>query len=243
MTKKLEQNPGFTRRIKDKLMFELSPYFYPQYNYSRIITRFFKGLNKPLTIIDAGCGWGETSANFAKIPNTQIVGYELDADCIERAKENFKQFDNLRFEVRNIHEILPANYPFDVFCMICVLTVITNQDELLAQIHKNLPDDGWLVVVNPNPDTEDYRIFQQLEPNINQFVIRPQEYQSYFAARGFELKHLKPTAFVRRTGRVEEKYLKIVLPFYLHCQDFFYKRLGLGTPICHVAFLQKKSAS
>ncbi len=241
MTKKLETKPSFIRQAKDKLIFQLSPYFYPQYNYSRKINRFLKAQKRPLTIIDAGCGWGETSANFAKIPLANVYGYELDADCIERAKQNFRHIDNLSFEVKDIHQILPTPYPFDVFCMVCVMTVITNQDQLLQQIHHAMPPDAWLIVVNPNPDTKDYKVFQSLDnDSTNKFEIRPQDYETYFGQRGFELIKIEATGYVRRAGRAEERFLKIALPFYLHAQDFIYKRLGLGKPICHIGYFKKK---
>jgi 2-polyprenyl-3-methyl-5-hydroxy-6-metoxy-1,4-benzoquinol methylase len=93
------------------------------------------------TILDVGCADGVVSAALADMfPNAQVVGIDLNEEFIKRAKEQWGDKKNLRFECVYLRELLarPARYDVVVFCS--VLHEFYSYGEGISSVLKALSD-------------------------------------------------------------------------------------------------------
>ena len=72
-------------------------------------------VNRPLSLIDVGCGSGILSIAAIKLGARSALGVDIDAGSIDNARENANTNsigDELILGVGSVQEILNDNYPF-----------------------------------------------------------------------------------------------------------------------------------
>jgi len=77
------------------------------------LTAYLKKKNKPLSILEVGCGNGWLSAKLAEIQNTDVIGLDINSTELSQAKRVLKK-NNLEFVFRTIDEQALENTKFDI---------------------------------------------------------------------------------------------------------------------------------
>lgn len=110
--------------------------------------------NKPLKIIDVGCGTGRHSIELTK-RGYKITGIDLSESQLERAKEKAKaqnlQIDFQKYDARK----LPFKNEYDLAIMLCegafpLMETDEMNYEILKNIAKSLKDSGKLIFTTLN---------------------------------------------------------------------------------------------
>jgi SAM-dependent methyltransferase len=112
-------------------------------------------------VADVACGTGHALVLLARaFPASEFVGYDFDADAVERARTEAGSFglDNVTFEVADAARLSPAT-PFDAVFVFDAIHDQADPQGVLARIHDMLVDDGTFVMKEP-------RVSSNLEDNI-----------------------------------------------------------------------------
>ena len=104
----------------------------------------------PIQIADLGCGGGDIlklMAQWAKRKNiaVELLGVDANPSIIDYAKENCKEFPNIRFEVEDIFSGAFKARKFDVIC--CTLFTHHFTDEQLINIFHQFKAQAEIGVV------------------------------------------------------------------------------------------------
>jgi len=95
-------------------------------------------------ILDVGCSEGRITQVFARLyPNAEVVGIDKDGPAIEEAQRAAKDIRNLRFEVRDVTQGLPAG-PFDLVYESLVFQHLHNMSQALKAAYDVLKPGGFL---------------------------------------------------------------------------------------------------
>jgi len=107
--------------------------------------------NKPMDILDAGCGVGGTSLYLAKkYPNIRFTGITITPGEVELAKKFAKErnIDNVKFMLGSYANIeFPDNYFDGVFALESI-SYTQNKKDILHEMCRVLKPGGRLVVVD-----------------------------------------------------------------------------------------------
>ena len=108
-------------------------------------------VNRPLSIIDVGCGSGILSIAAIKLGASAALGVDIDSGSIDNARENAKANsidDELLLGVGSVQEILDGKFPFRkapiVMANILAPVIIRLFEAGLAE----LMDDGGTILLS-----------------------------------------------------------------------------------------------
>lgn len=120
-------------------------------------------LESPKTIIDLGCGPGNSTENLLKrFPNADILGVDSSEDMLEAAREKYKD-TSLRFEKMNISADMDTGRKFDVVFSNACLQWIPDHKKLIPALFSMLNDGGVLAVQVPvSYDLAVYAVVREL---------------------------------------------------------------------------------
>lgn len=104
--------------------------------------------NRPLRILDAGCGTGGMLAYLKKNGYDSLRGLDLSEDAVKFTSS--RGFDVIRFDLRNIADY-PKEIKFDVIICNDVLCYFNDQEiaQILQEFRKRLNPNG-LIISNNN---------------------------------------------------------------------------------------------
>ena len=103
-----------------------------------------RGLNRPLEILDLGCGNGWMSKHLAHLPEARVLGADLGAVELEQAARVFATAENLRFQRLDIFEDDPGR--FDVVVMGASVQYFSDLPHLVSRLRSLLNDGGQIHV-------------------------------------------------------------------------------------------------
>jgi SAM-dependent methyltransferase len=191
----------------------LSMIAYPQMEFAEAIATALTRLRPPdggsSHLLDAPCGSGETTFWLAQhFPQHTVIGSDLDATKIACAQRLYR-CPNLRFETLDIFDLLLKIPRLDVFCLINSLFMLPRADELLRLAAGKMDDQSALLCIIPNTESRNFRIFQQIRPDINQLIIKPSDIASYFRQHGLRVVWVEGIVF---QGPYEFRWLKLLGP-------------------------------
>ena len=97
-------------------------------------------------VLDVGCRTGEF-VNYMRRRGVNARGFDLDATCIETAKERYPTYADF-FSVSDLTDYLPKKQRFDVILCVGVMNYIPQKkwDFCLRHMASLLKDDGVLMV-------------------------------------------------------------------------------------------------
>lgn len=98
------------------------------------------------TVLDVGCGTGETAYLIAKRGARRVVGIDYAPEAIAVAKANYKHL-NLSFEVKDIRDVRER---FDAIIIMGTLEHIDDPLGLLKKLKTMLYPGGSTIVTSPN---------------------------------------------------------------------------------------------
>ncbi len=116
-----------------------------------VISRFYKKLAdiiqplKPRSILDAGCGEGETIARLRDILPAKVVGIDINQESINFARN---RFPNLTFLVEDIYDIQYDANTFDLVLCLEVLEHLTDPAKALRSLNRVSSRD--IIISVPN---------------------------------------------------------------------------------------------
>ena len=103
-----------------------------------------------LTILDIGCGCGETTLDIAKkVPNGKIVGLDISEPMLQKARlsADERSLSNTEFEVKDVQiDSMPSEY-FDVAFSRFGVMFFENPYQAFKNIHSTLKQSGQLSFV------------------------------------------------------------------------------------------------
>ena len=120
------------------------------------------GLKRGGRVADLGCGSGAAVLAMATAyPDSTIVGYDIDAFSVERARAKAadEELPNAHFEQLGADSI-PTDPPFDLITTFDVVHDIAKPREALRAIRNALAPGGTYLMVEP-------RVGETLEDNLN----------------------------------------------------------------------------
>ena len=103
------------------------------------------------SVLDIGCGSGSITAGIAKLvgPSGHVVGIDTSPHLIELAKEQYRDINNLHFELADFYSYKSTQL-FDVVSSARVLQWLAHPDKALEQIIKYVKPNGFLSILDYN---------------------------------------------------------------------------------------------
>ncbi len=112
---------------------------------------------------DVGCGSGAAVIAMARAyPNSEIIGFDVDAESLTRARAKLKKegMTNARFEQITPGDPLPAEPPYDLITAFDVVHDIAKPLDALRAIRNALAGGGTFLMVEPTAG-------DKIEDNLN----------------------------------------------------------------------------
>jgi len=113
-------------------------------------------------VLEVGCSTGNIAEIFARLPDVQYVGLDIDLAALKRASEKFKGASNLNFSGIPFLDYQQPEHPFDIVLFAGILHHI---DDATVQAFLNhskslIKPDGKVIVVDPVlPEAQDPKLF------------------------------------------------------------------------------------
>ncbi len=123
--------------------------------YARFFSRL-AALVEPLaprSVLDAGCGEGETIARLASILPADVTGFDNNPDCVAFISRRFPAF---RFTVEDIYRLPYGDARFDLVLCLEVLEHLAEPERALAELCRvarrdliiSVPNEPWWSLTN-----------------------------------------------------------------------------------------------
>lgn len=132
------------KKFEDKWGWNPNYYSYPRLELVNLITEDFE---KPLKILDIGCGIGAMCAYLrGRYPNASTYGVEINAVVAEVAKH---MMDVICADIETLEFPWPDDF-FDYVIMGDVLEHLHNPKKVLQKLQKHMKSDGHIIISIPN---------------------------------------------------------------------------------------------
>lgn len=105
--------------------------------------------NRPLNILEVGCGNGWLAAKLAGIPGAKVTGVDINRVEISQARRVFKK-DNLQFVDDSIGGKMIRDMHFDVIVFAAVLPYFTSVQSILQTALDKLYPHGEIHITDTN---------------------------------------------------------------------------------------------
>lgn len=125
------------------------------------------GLKDGMRILDAACGPGFFTEQLAKkLPNSQIIGLDMDEDLLKQAEEllNEQVKENVAFVQASVYKTNLPDNSFDFVVARMLFLHLHKAEEAALELYRVLKPGGKLVII----DIDD-GIFGVIQPDIDGF--------------------------------------------------------------------------
>ena len=139
---------------------------------SRKLVGYLRKKNMPLKILEVGCGNGWLSSRLAEIPNSRVIGLDVNRVEVQQAEETF-DMENLRFVHDEINNDRLPRKIFDIIVFAASIQYFKNLDEAVSIATSFLNTRGEIHIL----DTPFYD-----GGEVRNAAIRSQQ---YYASMGF----------------------------------------------------------
>lgn len=125
----------------------LTPEAQPHHAYTQPTIWSLLPQEKPLNVLDVGCGNGYLANQLSKIGH-HVIGVDIAEDGIRIAKETYP---HLRFELHSVYERFDCllDIPADVVIASEVIEHLYYPQQFLKNIHLALRSGGYLILTTP----------------------------------------------------------------------------------------------
>ncbi|MDP9079241.1 MAG: class I SAM-dependent methyltransferase [Bacteroidota bacterium] len=115
---------------------------------SECLIRYLTAKNKPLNILEIGCGNGWLSSKLSTIKNSIVTGLDINEPEIMQANRVLKK-NNLQFV---LGDFAPAMFPgkFDVILFAASIQYFSSLKRILQDALSSLKDDGEIHIIDTN---------------------------------------------------------------------------------------------
>jgi len=139
---------------------------------SKRLIDYLEKKNRPLKILEIGCGNGWLSAKLADMPNSKVIGLDINRAEIDQANRVFKN-KNLEFIADSFDAGMFGGEKFDVILFAAAIPYFRDVEAILNNSLACLAENGEIHIL----DTHFYK-----PADIDDAVIRM---QNYYAAMGY----------------------------------------------------------
>lgn len=117
----------------------------------QIIEDFEKGnYNKKYKILDCGCGCGYGSIILGGLPNSQVIGADIDNEAVTLANLINIERKNVSYVKSSFEGLRDKGYKFDCIVSLETLEHVEEPEKFVKDALKLLNDDGLLIVSIPH---------------------------------------------------------------------------------------------
>lgn len=120
-------------------------------------------------VLEVGCSLGNITPAFAKIPNINYLGIDIDAQAIRIANNTFKDHANIQFKAIALNELAAQGQTYDYIIFAGMLHHVDDAlaTSLLSDAKQLLAPGGKLIVSEPEAfrasDPLLFRLYAKLE--------------------------------------------------------------------------------
>jgi len=149
----------------NRKLFEIWKSLYWNEDYFTFLVKEVWKLDKPVDILDFGCGYGFLGMKFLPLvpEGSTYSGIELDTDEIARAESYFQSTPySVQFMNEDIYDFQPEK-KYDVVVALYLLSYVRQPEILLEKMKQALKPDGLLIVMDSNMEVEQAGFYSGLE--------------------------------------------------------------------------------
>jgi ubiquinone/menaquinone biosynthesis C-methylase UbiE len=114
---------------------------------SQKLIHYIKKKNKPLQILEIGCGNGWLSHKLAEIPQTKVIGLDINYTELEQGASVFLE-NNLQFVYGDIRKNVLQNLQFDMIVFAASVSYFSSLHEILKIALQHLRVEGEIHVID-----------------------------------------------------------------------------------------------
>jgi len=134
---------------EDRFGFEWQKYCQIDPNYEIHFEQWFYPLTKKdflgKKVLDAGCGMGRNSYWAKKWGADYVVAFDYDKRSVEAAKDNLKEFNNVKVGFKSIYEIDWEN-EFDIVFSVGVIHHLEDPQKAIKNLIQTLKPGGTILL-------------------------------------------------------------------------------------------------
>ncbi len=224
--------------LKNTILKKHAQHRYPQYLFGKAAqdiatTHKTQFKLREIKILDAPCGTGETTYHLAQVNGSTVTGIDAWEPYLAQANSDFGAAPNVYFYKQDIFEHLKTFVGFyDVINIINSLFLFKEAEKLLMIAKKSLTENGKLVVIIPNTESQNFLDFQKNDANkTNKSVYTREQIVVLFEKCGFEIAHLQGLAYTSHVvGTPFQQKLSIAKDYFLLVKDALQKTKGTRPP-------------
>lgn len=134
-------------------------------DYFRFLVKEVWNFNKPVNILDFGCGYGFLGLQFLPLlpEGSTYTGIDLDASALEEARRIFeKKSWNTHFIQENLYQY-NVKGKYDVVIGLYLMSYLQNPEMILKKMKDSLAAGGKLILIDVNNAVEQAGFYSCLE--------------------------------------------------------------------------------
>ncbi|MDO8725084.1 MAG: methyltransferase domain-containing protein [Candidatus Methanoperedens sp.] len=210
---------GVSSRQRAKVIIE---YLNPQYNE---------------TVLDVGCGIGYYSFELANKFGCKVSGIDMDVDDIQLAKKikNITQCSNVYFNVENALNLEFPDNTFEKIMLNEVLEHIHDDKKALAEMHRVLKPNGYIVISTPHAEN----IEEYYEQKIKKSHRKDIHIKGGHVRNGYSLQQISEIldyacfdvveyCYISKKFTINVGFPLFLLAYPISMLDMFYNKTGKG---------------
>jgi ubiquinone/menaquinone biosynthesis C-methylase UbiE len=178
------------------------------------LIKYLSKKEKPLTILEVGCGNGWLSNQLSRIPNAAVTGSDINGFELQQAKRVFGRESNLQFVHGDLRKGILHKQKFDIIVFAASIQYFFPLQEIMKAAFKLLKIDGEVHILDSNFYTD---------AEVNEARTRSSEYFSQLGFGGMKDFYFHHTLFdlanythniLYNPNRIMNKLFKKKNPFY-----------------------------
>ena len=181
------------------------------------LLRYLRDKNKPLKILEVGCGNGWLSYQLSQIPFSNVTGLDMNLLELQQAERVFAAIPNLSFVYGDINSDILRNNKFDIVVFAASIQYFPSLPGIIKSVLGRLTQNGEIHIIDSHFYAEE------------QLMEAQQRSYEYFHEKGFDkmqqyyfhhsLKDLEPFRhwIFYDPGSMINKILKKNFPFHWIC--------------------------
>lgn len=153
------------------------------------------------TILDVGCGYGGYLAKLGQeLPETVLVGLELQEDVASETKKRVKEQGNITIHCADVMSWNPSGQKYDLIMLHNLFHYFepSKRPELIKRVTEWLAEDGAISIISPLQNTRHGKMFSAafnsfFSAHQNLFPLPDEEeIESIAKINGLSVEHFEP---------------------------------------------------